>query len=138
MLAPELPLITGTSSDFNNNSVVLRITFGRVAMLLTGDAQSEAESRLLSHSLADLRADILKIGHHGSAYSSTPQFLAAVRPKIAISSCGLHNVFGHPSQSTIAALQAVGARVLRTDLDGGVSIISDGTSMNAGSVKRAR
>ncbi len=94
---PELPLVTGTSSDINNNSIVLRVTFGNVAMLLTGDAQSEAEARLLSHGGADLRADILKVGHHGSAYSSTAEFLAAVHPKIAIISCGLHNVFGHPS-----------------------------------------
>ena len=122
ILAPELPLIAGTSSDINNNSVVLRVEFGRTAMLLTGDAQSEAEARLLSHGGADLHADILKVGHHGSAYSSTPEFLAAVRPKIAIISCGRHNVFGHPSPSTIAALAAVGATIYRTDNDGGVSL----------------
>ncbi len=131
VLAPELPLITGTSSDINNNSVVLRVTFGQVAMLLTGDAQSEAEARLLSHGGADLRADILKVGHHGSAYSSTPEFLAAVHPKIAIISCGLHNVFGHPSPLTLAALKTAGAQVYRTDLDGGVSVISDGISVQA-------
>jgi competence protein ComEC len=129
VLAPELPLITGTSSDINNNSVVLRLTFGHIAMLLTGDAQSEAEARLLSHGGADLHADILKVGHHGSAYSSTPEFLAAVHPKIAIISCGLHNVFGHPSPQTLAALTADGIRTYRTDLDGGVSTISDGISI---------
>ncbi len=133
ILAPELPLITGTSSDINNNSVVLRVTFGRVAMLLTGDAQSEAEARLLSHGATDLRADILKVGHHGSAYSSTPEFLAAVHPKIAIISCGLHNVFGHPSPRTLAALATDGIRIYRTDLDGGVSIISNGSSIESSS-----
>jgi competence protein ComEC len=136
ILAPELPLITGTSSDINNNSVVLRVTFGHVAMLLTGDAQSEAEARLLSHGAADLRADILKVGHHGSAYSSTPAFLAAVRPKIAIISCGLHNVFGHPSPRTLAALSAAGATSYRTDLDGGVSISSDGLSIESPSTSQ--
>jgi competence protein ComEC len=125
VLAPELPLIAGTSSDINNNSVVLRVEFGRTAMLLTGDAQSEAEARLLSHGGADLRADILKVGHHGSAYSSTPQFLAAVQPKIAIISCGRHNVFGHPSPTTIHALQTSGASIFRTDRDGGISITID-------------
>ena len=137
VLAPELPLITGTSSDINNNSVVLRVTFGHVAMLLTGDAQSEAEARLLSHGGGDLQADILKVGHHGSAYSSTPEFLAAIHPKIAIISCGLHNVFGHPSTRTIAALRAGGAHVYRTDLVGGVSIISDGNSIQAQSMNSA-
>jgi competence protein ComEC len=126
ILAPEQPLISGTSSDINNNSVVLRVEFGHIAMLLTGDAQSEAEARLLSHGRADLRADILKVGHHGSAYSSTPQFLAAVRPRIAIISCGRHNVFGHPSPRTLAALAATGAAIFRTDLNGGVSVIIDG------------
>ncbi|HEY7994323.1 MAG TPA: DNA internalization-related competence protein ComEC/Rec2 [Candidatus Eremiobacteraceae bacterium] len=126
VLEPELPLITGSSSDINNNSVVLRVEFGNTAVLLTGDAQSEAEARMLSHGGADLRADILKVGHHGSAYSSTPAFLAAVHPKIAIISCGLHNVFGHPSPKTLDALNAVGARIYRTDLDGGVEAETDG------------
>ncbi len=135
VLAPELPLITGTSSDINNNSVVLKVSFGHVAILLTGDAQSEAESRLLSHGGADLRADVLKVGHHGSAYSSMPEFLAAVHPEIAIISCGLHNVFGHPSPRTLAAIAAAGARVYRTDLDGGISLSSDGTAIRATSMR---
>ena len=128
VLGPELPLLSGTASDINNNSVVLRVEFGRTAMLFTGDAQSEAEARLLTHGGEDLRADILKVGHHGSAYSSTPEFLAAVRPKIAIISCGLHNVFGHPSPRTLAALRAAGAQVYRTDLDGGITVDSNGTA----------
>lgn len=131
ILAPELPLITGSPSDINNNSVVLRVDFEKVTVLMTGDAQSEAETRLLSHGGADLRADILKVGHHGSAYSSTQAFLAAVDPKIAIISCGLHNVFGHPSPRTLAALRAIGAHVYRTDLDGGISIATDGESIDA-------
>lgn len=136
VLEPELPLITGSSSDINNNSVVLRVEFGSTALLLTGDAQSEAEARMLSHGGADLRADILKVGHHGSAYSSTSAFLAAVHPKIAIISCGLHNVFGHPSPRTIDALRAVGARIYRTDLDGGISIETDGQNIEAGTAVR--
>lgn len=130
ILAPELPLISGTASDINNNSVVLRIEFGKTAVLLTGDAQSEAEARLLSHGGTDLRADVLKVGHHGSAYSSTPAFLAAVRPKIAIISCGRHNVFGHPSPQTLAALKNAGAEVYRTDLNGGITLHSDGSMVS--------
>jgi len=130
ILAPELPLITGTSSDINNNSVVLRVGFGHLAMLLTGDAQSEAEARLLSHGGADLRARILKVGHHGSAYSTTPAFLAAVQPKIAIISCGLHNVFGHPSSKTLVSLAQAGAAVYRTDLDGSISVRTDGDKIS--------
>lgn len=128
-LAPERPFITGSPSDVNNNSAVVRVTYGQVAMLFTGDAQAEAEARMLSHGGTDLRADILKVGHHGSAYSSTPEFLAAVHPKIAIISCGLHNVFGHPSTRTLTALRGEGSQIYRTDLDGGVSIITDGASL---------
>jgi len=135
VLEPESPLITGSSSDINNNSVVLRVTFGKIAILMTGDAQSEAEARLLAHG-DDLRADILKVGHHGSAYSSTPAFLAAVRPKIAIISCGLHNVFGHPNPQTLAALRAIGATVYRTDLDGGITIDTNGDDVTAWSAVR--
>jgi competence protein ComEC len=132
ILAPELPLLTGTASDINNNSVVLRVEFGHVAILMTGDAQSEAEARLLSHGSTDLRADILKVGHHGSAYSSTPAFLAAVHPSIAIISCGLHNVFGHPSPRTLAALQVDGATIYRTDLNGGITVSVSGTNIATG------
>jgi competence protein ComEC len=131
ILAPELPLIAGTSSDINNNSVVLRVEFGRTAILLTGDAQAEAEARMLARGSADLRADILKVGHHGSAYSSTTEFLAAVRPKIAIISCGRHNVFGHPSRRTLDALRNVGATTYRTDRDGGISVGTDGAIIDA-------
>ncbi len=129
ILAPEMPFITGTSSDLNNNSVVLRVTFGNIAMLLTGDAQAEAEARLLAHGVGDVRADVLKVGHHGSAYSSTPAFIAAVHPRLAIISCGLHNVFGHPSPRSLAILRAAGAWVTRTDLDGGVSVVTDGHAL---------
>ncbi|MDQ6780068.1 MAG: hypothetical protein M3Z37_02800 [Candidatus Eremiobacteraeota bacterium] len=131
ILAPELPLIAGSASDINNNSVVLRLTFGHIAILLTGDAQSEAEARLLTHGGAELRADVLKVGHHGSAYSSTPEFLASVQPKIALISCGLHNVFGHPSPRTITALRAAGAQIFRTDLNGGISLVSNGIDLEA-------
>jgi competence protein ComEC len=131
ILAPELPLITGTTSDINNNSVVLRVEFGATAMLLTGDAQSEAEARLLGHGQTDLRADVLKVGHHGSAYSSTSEFLAAVRPRVAIISCGRHNVFGHPSPQTLDALRTAGATIYRTDRDGGISIDTDGAIIQA-------
>jgi competence protein ComEC len=84
----------------------------------------------------DLRADILMVGHHGSAYSSTPEFLAAVRQRIAIISCGLHNVFGHPSPRTVAAPHAAGAKVYRTDLDGGITVDATGAEITATSAIR--
>jgi competence protein ComEC len=127
---PTLPLLTNTRNDINNNSLVFRLEYGRFRMLFTGDAGSEAEARILA-SGADLRADVLKVGHHGSAYSSTPEFIRAVSPQIAIVSVGRDNLFGHPARSTLETLRGAGAKVYRTDEDGAVTIRSDGTGATA-------
>jgi competence protein ComEC len=91
-------------------------------MLFTGDAGSAAELRFLAEGV-DLQADVLKVGHHGSAYSSSPQFIAAVHPRYAIISVGRHNLFGHPAPSTIETLEHSGATVYRTDEDAAVRIL---------------
>jgi competence protein ComEC len=120
------------SSDFgpNNNSFVLRIAYGKRALLLVGDAEREEEAMLLASTPAQLRADVLKVGHHGSRTSSTPAFLAAVAPHDAIVSVGSRNRFGHPAQATLAALESSGARVWRTDRDGAVVVTTDGRSLD--------
>ncbi len=74
----------------------------------------------------DQSPDVLKVGHHGSAYGSSPQFVAAVAPRYAIVSVGRHNVFGHPAPSTLETLRRFGARVYRTDENGAVTILSNG------------
>jgi competence protein ComEC len=101
-LGPEEPLLADGSNDVNENSVVLRLTYRCTAcarpfrMLFMGDAGAESEARMLA-TVADLEADVLKVGHHGSAYSSTATFIAAVRPRYALISVGRHNLFGHPA-----------------------------------------
>jgi competence protein ComEC len=75
-----------------------------------------------------LRADVLKVGHHGSRTSSTPELVAAVRPELAVISCGVRNRFGHPHPETLAALGR--ARILRTDRDGAITIETDGASLD--------
>jgi competence protein ComEC len=122
---PALPFLTGTRSDINSNSLVFRVEYGSFRMLFTGDAGSEAEARMLAAG-DDLSADVLKVGHHGSAYSSTPGFIRAVSPRVAIISVGLENLFGHPAAATLTTLAAAGARVYRTDRDGAVTVESDG------------
>ena len=129
ILAPELPLLAGTSSDINNNSVVLRVEFGKTAILMTGDTQSEAEARLLSHGGAELHADVLKVGHHGSRTSSTGPFLEAVSPSVALISAGFENSFGHPHPDVLGRLSARHAALLRTDLDGLVAARTDGKGL---------
>lgn len=104
----------------NNTSVVLRATTGAGRLLLTGDVELDAQADLLA-SRMDLRADVLKVPHHGSRYNAG-EFLAAVRPRVAIVSVGAHNRYGHPSQHVIDELTAAGTRVMRTDLDGDVAV----------------
>jgi competence protein ComEC len=122
---PTLPFLTGTKSDINSNSLVFRLEYGRFRMLFTGDAGSEAEARMLEAG-DDLAADVLKVGHHGSAYSSTRAFIERVHPRAAVISVGRDNLFGHPARSTLETLERSGAAIFRTDEDGAIEIESDG------------
>jgi competence protein ComEC len=110
----------------NDNSFVIRVAYGERAFLFVGDGEHEEEASLLARRL---RADVLKVGHHGSATSSSERFLDAVRPSVAVISCGARNRFGHPHAGTLARLTAHGARVLRTDRDGSVTVTTDGRTL---------
>jgi competence protein ComEC len=112
--------------DPNDHSVVLRLRHGAISVLLTGDLGAEGEAALLA-SGADLRSTVLKVGHHGSDGSSTPAFLDAVAPELAVISAGARNVYGHPSPTTRLRLASV--PLLRTDLNGDVSFETDGTRL---------
>ncbi|HUY41288.1 MAG TPA: DNA internalization-related competence protein ComEC/Rec2 [Candidatus Dormibacteraeota bacterium] len=125
-IGPSLPFISGGNNDINDNSIAFTLRYRSFCMLFTGDAGTEAEQRFLREGV-DLRCQVLKVGHHGSAYSSSPAFIAAVRPQYAIISVGRHNMFGHPAPSTIATLERFGAHVYRTDENGAVTITTDGT-----------
>jgi competence protein ComEC len=128
----------GPSSDANpnDNSFVLRVTYGARSVLLVGDAEREEEDGLLARSRASLRADVLKVGHHGSATSSSPGFLAAVGPQEAVVSVGRRNRFGHPHPLTLGALASCGARVWRTDRDGAVTVTTDGRTLEVEALAR--
>jgi competence protein ComEC len=115
----------GTRSDPNNSSLVLRATVGGTRILLPGDAEIEAQQALMDAHV-DLRADVLKVPHHGSAYS-WPPFLAAVHAQVGVISVGLHNDYGHPSPVLLHELAELGVPVRRTDLDGDVAVtVHDG------------
>lgn len=118
----------------NDNSLVLRISYGTRSLLFVGDAEHEEEAILLATAPAALRADVLKVGHHGSRTSSTPAFLSAVAPRDAIVSVGCRNRFGHPAPITLAALQAQQVRVWRTDRDGSITVTTDGRTLAIGSL----
>lgn len=106
----------------NNVSCVLRVATAGGAMLLTGDIERAAEAALLARDAAALRADVLLVPHHGSRTSSSAEFLAAVRPNAAIAPAGYRNRFGHPEAEVLERYRAAGARILRTDRDGAVSV----------------
>ncbi|HZP58098.1 MAG TPA: MBL fold metallo-hydrolase, partial [Dehalococcoidia bacterium] len=115
------------AADVNDTGVVLRLTYGDVRMLFTADIGADAERALLADG-ADLRADVLKVAHHGSATSSTARFLDAVRPRLALISAGRDNPFGHPAPETVQRLQAYAA-VYNTADHGALRIETDGRTL---------
>ncbi len=113
------------SDDLNTNSIVLRISYGTFDVLFTGDAGGEAEDAMV-RSGYPLDAEVLKVGHHGSMYSTTKTFLDRVHPDIAIISLGSDNPYGHPHRQTLETLTTEGTDIYRTDRDGTVRVQSDG------------
>lgn len=115
--------------DPNEASVVVRARYGAVRFLLVGDAERAEEQWLLERDSVALRAEVLKVGHHGSSTSTTEGFLRAVRPAVALVSVGSGNTYGHPNVRVLASLAASGATVLRTDRLGSIVVRSDGTAL---------
>lgn len=115
----------------NNDSIVMRWGFGAESFMLPGDAEKQSEREILSENAAEaLQADVLKVGHHGSKNSTTDEFLAAVHPRIAVISAGENNPYGHPSPELLARLENARVRILRTDRDGAVHILTDGKHLD--------
>ncbi len=126
ILWPPEPRLTGVASPTNENAVVLRLRYGATSALFTGDIGAPAEAALLARGV-DLRAELLKVAHHGSKGSSTAEFLAAVRPQAALIGVGRDNRYGHPAPEALDRLTAAGVNhVWRTDRDGRVELVSDG------------
>lgn len=130
ILAPSEPLFnrdqmkTGGNLP-NANSIVVRLDYGDFSMLLNGDAEEQTEHRLLTKE-DDLRVKVLKIGHHGSKYATSKDFVERVKPEVAIISCGEWNRYGHPSQVVLDNLKNTNVKVYRTDLQGEISITTRG------------
>lgn len=114
--------------DINDYSAVLRLVYGKNSFLFTGDAEAQSESEML-HLGSQLKADVLKVGHHGSRTSSTAGFLKLVAPKYAVISVGKGNTYGHPTQEALGRLSGVAATIYRTDEAGTVVCESDGETL---------
>lgn len=114
-------------SNINNTSIVVKLVYQNETALFTGDMEAEAEKELLANQF-DLSADLLKVGHHGSATSTSYPFLREVNPKYAVIQCGTGNKYGHPHQETMSKLNDVGAEIFRNDKLGTIIAKSDGNS----------
>jgi len=127
VLWPEGRATVDTAS--NNDSLVLRLNYGKEIFLLPGDIEALVEHELV---LRDdpLEANFLKVPHHGSRTSASDEFVSAVGAKVAVISVGEANPFGHPHRELLERLQRPGLRVLRTDRDGAVTVTSDGQSLH--------
>jgi len=123
--------------DVNDSSLVLKITFGKVRFLIPGDISADVERQLIK-SGADLRSDVMVVPHHGSAYSSSAEFIKAVSCRWAIVSAGKANIFHHPHPSTIQRYNHAGVHIFRTDRDGAVTLMTDGNDLNIDSFIKSR
>lgn len=111
--------------DTNNASIVLRLTYGKTSVLLTGDAEEKQENELVAAG-GELKCDILKVAHHGSRTSSTTPFLQKAKPDLAVMSLGRRNTYGHPSPEVVQRFGAFQTKLFRTDISGAVVFVSDG------------
>ena len=126
-------LYTGTDEkDLNNTSIVLKLTYQNNKFLFMGDATSKVEKKLLNE---DIKSDVLKIGHHGSEYSTTKNFLDKVNPQYAIIEVGKNNTYKHPKKITLDKLNKKNIKIYRTDIDGTIKVASDGNNLKFETLK---
>ncbi|MGE4284349.1 MAG: ComEC/Rec2 family competence protein [Clostridia bacterium] len=116
--------------ELNNYSIVTKLTYGDTSFLFTGDAEDVSEKEMLKAFRGELKADVLKVGHHGSASSTTTEFLKAVSPAYALISVEDQNSYGHPHKEVIEKLDKSGVKTFRTDKQGTVVMMSDGKQIN--------
>ena len=128
------PLENLYSDNLNDYSPIIKITFLNNSFLFTGDAEISTENTVLSQN-ENLKCDILKIGHHGSSTSTSPDFITAVNPSVAIISVGKNNPYGHPTPEIISLLNSLNIKTIRTDINGSIIAISDGSNIKIYNIK---
>lgn len=124
--------VGNSSKDLNDSSIVLKLTFGNNTFLFMADATSEIERQLLDKNIS---SDVLKVGHHGSKYSTSKAFLDKVNPKYAVISVGLNNLYDHPNKVTLDKLEKRNVKLYRTDENGTIIFNSDGNKINVNMVE---
>ena len=124
------------AEDSNDNSIVLKVSFGATSFLFTGDAERAEEQDLLNSGV-NLQSTVLKVGHHGSDTSTSYPFLRAVAPQYAVISGGAGNSYGHPTEAVLSRLRDAGVTTFRTDMQGEITAVSDGQTINFSTAKNA-
>lgn len=124
------------AEDSNDNSIVLIVSFGATSFLFTGDAERAEEQDLLNAGV-NLQSTVLKVGHHGSDTSTSYPFLRAVAPQYAVISVGAGNSYGHPTEAVLSRLRDAGVTTFRTDMQGEITAVSDGQTINFSTAKNA-
>jgi competence protein ComEC len=117
------------AAETNEASIVAKLQYGTTSFLFTGDSPQDIEDYLISLDSSKLQSTVLKVGHHGSKFSTSPEYAAAVHPQFAVISVGIKNTYGHPSPEAIAHLNAVGAEIDMTENEGTIVYKSDGTTV---------
>ncbi|NLL53411.1 MAG: MBL fold metallo-hydrolase [Peptococcaceae bacterium] len=117
-----------TYDDLNNNSAVIHLSFGNTSFLFTGDAEKDAEADILAAGY-NIRAEVLKVGHHGSSTSTSQSFLNKVKPAYAVITAGKGNDYGHPHDEILTRLANIGAKIFRTDINGTIIASSNGSKV---------
>lgn len=125
-----------SAEDSNDNSIVLKVSFGATSFLFTGDAERAEEQDLLNAGV-NLQSTVLKVGHHGSDTSTSYPFLRAVAPQYAVISVGAGNSYGHPTEAVLSRLRDAGVTTFRTDMQGEITAVSDGQTVNFSVAKNA-
>ena len=129
------PEKNATGKDVNEEAMVMELSFGDFQMLFTGDIGADTEKKLLAAGgLEDV--DCLKVGHHGSRYSTTEAFLEKIKPEVAIISCSLTNTYGHPSPETVERLKEAGSQVEYTMKNGAITVETDGKKIKIGRFRK--
>ena len=126
VLAPGDFLSKQDKARFNNTSIVMKLHYGQFTMLFTGDAEAPVEDYLQQKYGSALKADVLKVGNHGSKTSSIYKFISKVQPQYALISCGNREIYNHPNKNVVGSLQHLGAKVLTTFEHGNITITTDG------------
>ena len=116
--------------EFNDYSPIMKLTFGETELIFTGDAEAHAEADVVAKYPDNLKADVLKFGHHGSSTSSTDEFLQAVSPEYGIISCGVDNKYGHPHREILDKISKYNIKSYRTDIQGQITLTSDGKNIS--------